>query len=56
MNTQTLYVPVSTRTGIRALPFDSLTMASLWVISQGEPSDWRIEQIAVEAPQEISKT
>ena len=48
--TITLYVPVSTRTGIRALPFDSLTMASLWVISQGEPSDWRIEQIAVEAP------
>ena len=42
MNTQTLYVPVSTRTGIRALPFDSLTMASLWVISQGEPGDWTV--------------
>ena len=44
MNSQSLYLPVSP-TADSPAPFASLTEASLWVIGQDVPSDWRVEQV-----------
>ena len=41
---QTLYVPVNTVTGFRALPKDSMTGASLFIIAQEKPWQWMVEQ------------
>ena len=44
MSTETLYLAVSARADSPP-PFASLTEASLWVIGQDCPSDWRVDQI-----------
>jgi hypothetical protein len=42
----TLYVAVNNRTGLRSLPFDSMTGALLWVMAQGyETSEWTVELV-----------
>lgn len=45
-NHNTLYVPVR-YDGFRALPYDSMTLASIWVIQQRVPADWSVELVAV---------
>ena len=42
----TLYRPVH-RSGACGLPFASMVAATLWILEQGTPADWRVEQIAV---------
>src|ERR1017187_374155 len=44
--TMTLYVPVNESRNFRALPFDSMTAASLFVIQQEDESEWRVEAVA----------
>ena len=39
----TLYVPVNTVTGFRALPKDIMTGAALFIISQEKPWQWDTE-------------
>ena len=41
----TLYRPIH-RNGTPALPFDSMTAATLFILSQTTPADWRIETIS----------
>ena len=41
----TLYRPIY-RDGTPALPFDSMTGATLFILSQTNPADWRIETIS----------
>ena len=40
----TIYVAINTVTGVRSLPFDSMTGACLFVIAQANMADWRVEQ------------
>lgn len=46
----TLYRPVNLRTGLTALPHDTMTGANLWIIGNGGFSLWRVELISAPAP------
>lgn len=50
---KTLYVPVNRRTGLTALPHDTMKGANIYCLENGGPALWRVELISVkEEPQQ----